>query len=110
MMNALTTEQRFEQVERQFSVSDRRFDRMEVRMNQRYDIMEDHLERHDRHFIETKESIADLARMTKAEFDRIDERFIKIETRLDSLENRFDSLEKQIIELMRLMKLGFNMT
>lgn len=97
---SLTTEQRFERIDHQFDISDRRFERMEFRTNQRFEDIEDHLNRHDHQFLELKTSISDLTIMTKIEFDRVYKRF-------DGIDKRFDTLEKQISDLTGLVKQGF---
>lgn len=104
---ALTTEQRFERIDHQFDISDRRFERMEFRTNQRFEDIEDHLNRHDHQFLELKTSISDLAMMTKMEFDRVYERLDGIDKRFIGIDKRLDTLEKQISDLIGLVKQGF---
>lgn len=111
---SLTIEQRFERIDHQFDISDRRFERMEFRTNQRFEDIEDHLNRHDRQFLELKTSISDLAMMTKMEFDRVYERLDGIDKRFDEhdkqfigIDKRLDTLEKQISDLIGLVKQGF---
>ncbi|MEK7451815.1 MAG: hypothetical protein AAB664_00600 [Patescibacteria group bacterium] len=105
--NTLTNEQRFERVDHQFGVMDRRSERMEFRTNQRFDVIEVRLDRHDNQFLELKNTVTDFAIMTKNEFDRVNDRFDVVNERFDNMENimkpGFDRLDK----LESLMKQGF---
>ncbi|OGL63152.1 hypothetical protein A3C09_02680 [Candidatus Uhrbacteria bacterium RIFCSPHIGHO2_02_FULL_47_44] len=103
MDKTLTTEQRFEHVDHQFGVIDKRSERTEFRTNQRINLIEDRLDRHDLNFLELKNSITDLAIMTKNQFDHVYEQFDKVDNRFNQVDKRFDTLES-------LMKKGFERT
>lgn len=109
MNNTLTKEQLLKQVDHQIGVIDRRFERSEFRTNQRFDVIEDRLDRHDHQFLELKGSIDDLAITTKNAFDHVDEQFDKLENLVKMGFERMDRLEQQFSELTTLVKKGFGM-
>lgn len=124
MPKTFTTEQRLELVDHQFGVMDRRSERTEFRTNQRFTQAENRLDRHDREFLDVKNSITDLAIMTKNEFERVYEQFREVDKRFNKIENqinvlekimkqgfqRTDKLEGHIMNLSKIVKQGFERT
>lgn len=117
MNNTLTNEQLLKRVDHQIGVVDRRFERSEFRTNQRFDVIEDRLDRHDHQFLELKGSIDDLAIITKNAFDhvdeqfrKIDERFMRVDHQFNQADKRFDKLEERFDTLETLLKKGFGIT
>lgn len=110
MPKTFTSEQRFELVDHQFGVMDRRSERTEFRTNQRFTQAENRLDRHDREFLDVKNSITDLAIMTKMEFDNVYEKFREVDKRFNEVDQRFDKVDKRFDELTTLIKQGFART
>lgn len=124
MNKTLTNEQHLEQVNHQIGVLDRRFERSEFRTSQRFDVVEDRLDRHDHQFFELKGSIDDLAIMTKNQFDhvyeqfdkiheqfkQVDKRFKQVDQRFDQVDKRFNQVNQRFDKLEDLIKKGFART
>lgn len=120
MHKTLTTEQRFEHVDHQFGVIDKRSERMEFRTDQRLSHTEDRLNLHDQGFLELRNSITDLAIMSKNQFDHVYEQFDHVDERFDDLKtlvkqgfermNKLETLFKRTDNLESLIKKGFEQT